>query len=321
MFTHQQATKAVLLLSLCSTIILFSSCGGTGSSPSSPSAGPQPTPAQPSTAQQSLVVIVVEENHSYEQVIGNSVMPYLNSLAQQGALATQYYADMHPSIGNYFALTTGAVQTNDNNFPGPLSADNLARELTASGKTWKVYAEDLPSAGYLGDDVGNYEKHHNPFAYFTDLVNNSSQAANIVPFAQFTSDVNAGKLPDFVFVLPNALDDGHSCPTGIVCGDSDLLGRADQWLKTNVSPLLATSRFQSSGLLLITFDESVIADLRNGGGRVPLVAFGPKARAGATSATSYKHENTLKTVCAILGVTTCPGPAASAGSEDDLVQH
>lgn len=264
--------------------------------------------------------MVVEENHSYEQVIGNSAMPYLNSLAQQGASATQYYADAHPSIGNYFALTTGAVQTNDNNFLGPLSADNIAREITTSGKTWKVYAEDLPSTGYLGEDVGNYEKHHNPFAYFSDVISNSSQAANIVPFAQFASDLSASTPPNFVFVLPNAIDDGHSCPSAVVCSDSDLLGRADQWLKTNISPLLATSRFQSSGLLLITFDESNIADIRNGGGRAALIAFGPKARAGAQSATLYKHENTLKTVCVVLAV-ACPGPAASVASEDDLVQH
>jgi acid phosphatase len=217
-------------------------------------------------------------------------------------------------------LTTGAVQTNDNNFPGPLSADNLARELNTSGKTWKVYAEDLPAAGYLGGTVGNYEKHHNPFAYFSDVVSNSSQAANIVPMTQLASDISTGALPDFAFVVPNATDDGHSCAAGVVCTDSDLLARADQWLKTNVSPLLATSRFQSSGLLLITFDESNIADIRNGGGRVPLIAFGPKAKAGSQSAALYKHENTLKTVCAVLGI-ACPGPAASMSAEDDLVQH
>jgi phosphatidylinositol-3-phosphatase len=320
---EQRSKIAVLVLSLCSTLLLLlTSCGGTGASStvSSPSPTTQPAPGQ-SAGQQSLVVLVVEENHSYEQVIGNSSMPYLNSLAQQGALATQYYADAHPSIGNYFALTTGAIQTNDNNFSGPLSTDNLVRQMTAAGKTWKVYAEDLPSAGYLGTTVGNYEKHHNPFVYFSDVVNDASQAAKIVPLTQLTTDVSSGVLSDFVFVLPNAIDDGHSCSTGTVCSDSDLLARADQWLKTSVSPLLATSRFQSNGLLLITFDESNIADTRNGGGRVPLIAFGPKAKAGVQSAVLYKHENTLKTVCIVLGVAICPGTAASMSAEDDLVQH
>ena len=33
------------------------------------------------------VFVLVEENHSYESVIGNSAMPYFNSLAQQYGLA------------------------------------------------------------------------------------------------------------------------------------------------------------------------------------------------------------------------------------------
>ena len=318
----KQLAIDLLIWPLCFGLLLVTSCGGTGAGSTMGSPGPtlQPAPAQ-SAGAHNLVVMVVEENHAYEQVIGNSAMPYLNSLAQQGALATQYYADMHPSIGNYFALTTGAVQTNDNNFPGPVSADNLVREINASGKTWKAYAEDLPSPGYLGTTLGNYEKHHNPFAYFSDVVNDPNQAAKIVPITQLAADLSAGALSDFVFVLPNAVNDGHSCTTGTVCNDNDLLARADQWLKTTIGPLLATARFQSSGLLLITFDESNIADIRNGGGQVPLIAFGPKAKAGSQSATLYKHENTLKTVCVVLGLTICPGAAGSMSAEDDLVQH
>ena len=47
----------------------------------------------------SHVLVVVEENHSHASVIGNSSMPYLNSLASKYGLATQYYANTHPSIG------------------------------------------------------------------------------------------------------------------------------------------------------------------------------------------------------------------------------
>jgi acid phosphatase len=268
-----------------------------------------------------MVVMVVEENHSYEQVIGSASMPYLNSLAQQGGVATQYYSNMHPSLPNYFALTTGDTQTADDNFPGPLSADNLVRALTAAGKTWKSYAEDLPSPGYLGTTVGNYIKHHNPFAYFNEVVSNPSQAANIVPFAQFSTDLNSGTLPTLSFVVPNSLDDAHDCGDGIVCNDSDLLARADQWLKTNIAPLLGSGQFQKGGLLLIVFDESNMADIRNGGGRVPLIAVGPRAKAGAQSSVAYNHVNTLKTVCEVLGLASCPGSAASAAGEDDLIQH
>src|SRR2546430_2842213 len=64
------------------------------------------------------VFILVEENRNYASVIGNPAMPYLNRLADQYGLATQYYANTHPSIGNYFMLTVGKIVTNDNDFSG-----------------------------------------------------------------------------------------------------------------------------------------------------------------------------------------------------------
>jgi acid phosphatase len=264
-------------------------------------------------------VVVLEENHRYENVIGNSAMPYLNSLAQKGALATQYYADAHPSLPDYLELTTGAMATLDDNFSGTISSDNLARELTAVGKSWKTYQDEIPSAGYLGDDSGNYIKHHNPFAYFSDVVSDPNQAARIVPFTQFAADLNANALPTFSFIVPSRIHDAHTCATAN-CTDADLLSQADQWLASNIGPVLANSQFQNGGLLLILFDEADMADIRHGGGRVPLVAVGPKAKAGVQSTTFYQHENTLKTICTALKLSTCPGAGASASAESDMVQ-
>ena len=68
------------------------------------------------------VVVVLEENHSYSSVVGSSAMPYFNSLASQNVLATQYYANTHPSIGNYLMMTTGQIITNDDAFTGTVSA-------------------------------------------------------------------------------------------------------------------------------------------------------------------------------------------------------
>jgi len=116
-------------------------------------------------------------------------MPYLNGLAKQYGLATQYFADTHPSIGNYFMLTTGQIITNDDSFSGTVSADNLVRHLLSEGKTWKSYAESLPSVGHIGGDVYPYLKHHNPFAYFTDVVNAQNQGQRLVPFSQFATDL------------------------------------------------------------------------------------------------------------------------------------
>lgn len=57
------------------------------------------------------VIIVVEENANYADVIGNMAdMPYLNTLAVNYGVATNYYADTHPSINNYFYLTAGLLR-------------------------------------------------------------------------------------------------------------------------------------------------------------------------------------------------------------------
>jgi len=312
---------AVAAITLYSAMLL-SSCGGvsTSSSNASPtsSATGAASPGPQAPAQQGIVVLVMEENHGYEDTIGNSAMPYFNRLAQQGALATQYYADAHPSIGNYLMLTTGAMGTLDDSFSGTISDDNLAREISAAGKSWKAYEEDIPSAGYLGPDSGNYLKHHNPFAYFSDVIGNSAQAARMVPFTQFSADMNAGALPSFSFVVPNKIHDAHDCPTA-GCTDAELLGQADQWLQSNIGPLLTSAQFQNNGLLLIVFDEATLIDIRHGGGHVALVAVGPRARAGAQSATIYQHENTLRTICSLLGLGTCPGASASVSAESDLL--
>src|SRR3954465_15549824 len=120
------------------------------------------------------IVLVLEENHSYSSVIGSSSMPYLNSLASKYALATNYYADTHPSIGNYFMLTTGQIITNNDAYTGTVTSDNIVRRIITAGKTWKSYAESIPSTGYIGGDSGRYCKHHNPFAYLSDVVKSSN---------------------------------------------------------------------------------------------------------------------------------------------------
>src|SRR4051812_10600961 len=125
------------------------------------------------------VVMVLEENHSYSSVIGSSSMPYLNSLATKYTSLTNYYANTHPSIGNYFMLSTGKIITNSDGYTGTVSYDNVVRRIITAGKTWKSYAESIPSTGYTGGDVYPYCKHHNPFAYLSDVVNSSNERQHL----------------------------------------------------------------------------------------------------------------------------------------------
>lgn len=266
------------------------------------------------------VVVVMEENHSYSSVIGSAAMPYLNSLATQNALATQYFADTHPSIGNYFMMTTGQIITNDDAFMTTVSSDNLVRHLLSAGKTWKSYAEGLPSVGYTGGDTGNYVRHHNPFSYFSDVVNSSVQKMNLVPFSQFSADLNNGQLPNFSYVIPNLQDDAHNCPAGMAsCTDGQKLSAADNWLKSNIGPLLNNPTFQQDGLLVIVFDEGFDTDTAHGGGQVAMVMVGPKVKKGFKSTALYQHQNLLRTVMDAMGVNSYPGAAASAVDMADLL--
>lgn len=266
------------------------------------------------------VVVVLEENHSYGSIIGNSSMPYVNALASKYGLAVNYYANTHPSIGNYLMLSTGQIITNSDGYTGTVSANNMVRAFLTAGVSWKSYAESLPSVGYVGGDVYPYVKHHNPFAYFTDVVNSSTEKNNIVPFTQFATDVANGTLPKFSFVVPNMHHNMHDCPTsGTTCTDSQKAAAADNWLKTNMAALLASADFQKDGLLIITWDEGFSTDTAHGGGHVATVVVGPKVKPGYRSSTFYQHQSLLHTVMAALGAgSLAPSSAVSASLMADM---
>ena len=250
------------------------------------------------------VFVVVEENNNYSSVIGNSSMPYLNGLAKTYGLGTQYYANTHPSIGNYFLLTTGQIITNNDGYTGTVTADNVVRHLMTAGKTWKSYEENLPYAGYVQPDVDLYARRHCPLSYFSDVINSSSEKRNLVPFTQFANDLASGHLPQYSCITPNLCNDAHNCS----------LATADGWLKKNIAPLIGSSTFKNGGLLIILFDESS-NDNTHGGGRVAWVAVSPQfSKMGYKSTTLYQHQNTLRLMLQGLGVTAFPGAARSASN-------
>src|SRR2546429_8380457 len=94
----------------------------------------------------------------------------ISSLANQYGLSTKYWADTHPSIGNYEVMTAGQIFTNnDSATPSsmPLSGDNIAFEVQQAGKTWKDYVETGMGCGAVHS--GNYIVRHDPLQYFTNI--------------------------------------------------------------------------------------------------------------------------------------------------------
>jgi acid phosphatase len=312
-------TRKLLTFVLPAICLALAACGGNGSSSSTTSSGGGGTTAA-AVPHFSHVAVVVLENASYNEVIGNSSMPYLNKLASQGSLLQSYYANAHPSIPNYFMLTTGQPVTFDDAFSGTVSVDNLAREFMTSAVSWKAYEEGIPSAGYTAGDSGLYIERHNPFSYFSDVRNSSTESGNIVPFTQLSADMS-GSLPNFLWLGPNAINSAHSCPSSNPnCTLNDRLAAADAWLSTNIQPLLSNSAFSSNGLLIIVFDEGDTTDVDHGGGHIVGVLAGAHVKTGYASTATYQHQDILSLIGHALQLQTIPGAGASGGSMTEFFQ-
>lgn len=254
------------------------------------------------------VVLVMEENQLYNTVVGNTAAwPHLNTLMKAGALANNYYANAHPSIPNYFMLTTGQTVTFDDTSTKVWDVDSIARRMLSAKVSFKVYAEGIKQ-GYVGGNTGLYVIRHDPFAMLSDVASNPQVANQVIqPFSQFTTDAANKTLPAFSFVVPDLNDDAHNgTPMA-----------ADNWLQSNViGPLAANPAFQAGGdgLLIVLFDESIGVDILNGGGHVACVMWGPIVKSGyaQTSQNVYQHQNMLRTVMDVLSLSNPPGAAASA---------
>src|SRR5919201_3729853 len=86
------------------------------------------------------VAVLVLENRSYEEVIGNPDPPYLNALARRYALATRYYAIGHPSLPNYVALLGSSTFDVHGDCNGcDIAARSLVAQLDADRISWKAY--------------------------------------------------------------------------------------------------------------------------------------------------------------------------------------
>ncbi|MGB7354858.1 MAG: alkaline phosphatase family protein [Acidobacteriaceae bacterium] len=271
----------------------------------------------------SHVWVVAEENHSYEEVIGNTQMPYYNQLARQYGVATQFYSDQHSSLPALMWFVAGAaVETNNDTVSCEHSEDNVVRELLKRGYSWRSYQEDLPSAGYQGlvggpDDL--YARRHNPLVDFTDVCPGTGQDINSVPYTQMETDWSDGKTVNYAWITPDLNDDAHN----------GTLQEADEWLQAHLPAILARPEFGpgGDGLLFIVWDESDVTDGDNRcsatvsqgcGGRTATLVIGPHVKAGYQSTILYHNENVLATVCAAMGLSPCPGAAETAAPMADF---
>ncbi|HKI77458.1 MAG TPA: alkaline phosphatase family protein [Ignavibacteriaceae bacterium] len=237
----------------------------------------------------SHIVIVIEENHAYSDIIGNSSAPYINGLVNGSlsSLFTQSYGITHPSQPNYLLLFSGDNQgVTDDNVPSgtPFNANNLGAELLQKGYTFMGYSEDLPSVGYTGASSGSYKRKHNPWVNWQDATTNGIPSSLNVPLTDFPSDYST--LPTISFVIPNQNNDMHD--GSVSTGDSWLQNNLDgyiQWAKTNNS------------LFILTTDE----DDGSSSNRIATLFVGQMVKKGSYNI-HINHLNVLRTIEEMYGL-------------------
>jgi phosphatidylinositol-3-phosphatase len=243
------------------------------------------------------LILVLEENHSFEQIIGSPAAPFLNRLATHGTLLTHYYAITHPSLPNYVALLSGRTALHNDcracTFPGPTLVDQLeARHIS-----WAAYLEGLPRPCSTVPRSGAYTEAVDPFMHAADIRHHPSRCDRVLPFSRFPADLAIGRLPSVVFVMPNLDHEMHSGSVRV----------ADRWLQRLVDQLQASPVWRQDTGLVVTFDESTRRDVRSccdglgHGGRTATIVAGPRVPRGR-DATPYTHYSLLRSIEATFGL-------------------
>ena len=237
-------------------------------------------------------------------------MPLFNRLARDYTLLTQYYAVRHPSLPNYIALIGGdtfGIHSDCNDCF--VDAPSLPDLIEASGRTWKTYQEDMPKPCYLGGTL-HYAQKHNPFVYFDPIrLDQERCERSVVPLTDLSADIQAGVLPNFIFITPNLCNDAHDCSLEV----------ADGWLGNLLNSLFpALDATGEPYLVVLTFDEgqgdhSCCGLPEEAGGRVPTVLISPSVKNAFQDDTPYTHYSLLKTIAESWGLAYL----GHAGDEDN----
>lgn len=247
------------------------------------------------------IVVVVEENHSYNDVTSATDAPYLASLARQGAVFTDAHAVTHPSQPNYLALFAGSTfGVTSDACPQNLTGSNLASALIDHGLSFTGYSESMPQAGFSGCSDGAseafYARKHNPWVNFAAVPTASNQT-----FGSFPTDFS--QLPAVAFVVPNQQNDMHS----------GSIAQADAWLSQHLAAYAQWAPAHNS-LLIVTWDE----DDGSAANHILTLFVGAHVQAGKYAET-INHYDVLRTIEALEGV-PFSNQAADASTIADIWQ-
>ncbi len=278
---------------------------------SSSASASAPTPSAPCTgstapAHYQHVIVIVEENKAYDQVMGHA--PYQTAVAKKCGYAANMHAETYPSLPNYLAMTSGAV-------PGPVAGRDCQPSGTCmatapsifaqTAGSWRVYAESMPAnCSRQNTPDGLYVPRHTAAPYFSDLA--AACLKRQLPLGTTTSGalagaLDAGTLPAFSLVVPNTTNDAHG----------GCLSCADAWLARWIPRIVASPDYQDgSTAVFVTYDS----DNKSAKNHIATTVIAPSVKPGTVATAAYCHYSMLRTVEDVLGLSGHLGGAATAPS-------
>jgi len=173
------------------------------------------------------------------QIETNTVCPIAGFGTDGATPAVDTWNEIVPGVFNFLANIDGVKSVPAARTLGETIADQLVRV----GKSWKSYQESLSLGSIFGVNYSNgtatnltdfsmlapltsasvvqaYAVKHNPFAYFKDVQDGSSEDNSLKNIAGFDgprglyADLAKGDVPNFSFVVPNQCNDQHGRGNG-----------------------------------------------------------------------------------------------------------
>ncbi|RMZ78141.1 hypothetical protein DV738_g4019, partial [Chaetothyriales sp. CBS 135597] len=237
-------------------------------------------------------VVIWLENTDYTLAAAD---PNLAWLASKGITLSNYFAVTHPSEPNYVAAVSGDNYgiDNDDFIQIPANVSSVVDLLADKGISWGEYQEDLPYAGFEGmawvnqeTEANDYVRKHNPEIIHNSVAESEQRLSQIKNLTGFYEDLEANRLPQWLFITPNMTSDGHDTSVTV----------AGAWTRNFLEPLLSNKNFLQNTLVLITFDENHTYLIQN---RVLGILLGdavPEELVGTTDSNVYTHYSEISTV-------------------------
>ncbi len=246
------------------------------------------------------VIVIAFENADYGSVIGRA--PYMTALSRACGLATNFFAETHPSLPNYIAMTsgtTGGLRTDCSPTSCPQRQQSIFGQLVARGKLWQGFAESMPSSCDRSR-TRLYVPRHNPAVYYPALRPSCLRhdvRMGSTSSGSFHRALNH-RLGAYVFVTPNICNDGHDCP----------LSTADRWLAAWMPVIRGGRVYQAHHTaVIVTFDEG------GGANHIATIVVSPYVRAGLRVSRRFDHYSMLRGTEYALGIRSYLGRAAARG--------